>query len=238
VLVRTDGEAIGRLAGYRLDHGGAEPALTRRGKPFFVGRAKRRLETPRERLHELFAWLQKSSVSGHSLPEEMTFRLGPHGVALTGQAAARPLPGGCEILEARQDDVFLGCRGSGPASASLRIRRPHERARLLVGAPPGRRRGHWAEAYLSPGGGRLLLRWTGPCATSRVYLAPAEGGALRLVTPDRAAPMGWSRDGHAIVLVGGGRCGAKTATRGVYAVDPSGRLTLLARGSDAILWHL
>lgn len=141
------------------------------------------------------------------------------------------IPSGA-LVSCLQGDAGLFVRDSGGA------------VRTLVPPPRDSLGGHWAFAFPSPDGSRLLLYWSGECEAPNAFFAPSSGGNPTEATgasdwrkaPESSA-LGWTKDGRALVLLGAGGCGYGTRPPGVYAVDGYGGNTFLVKAHSAAFFH-
>lgn len=136
------------------------------------------------------------------------------------------------LVSCYRDDASLFLRDSGGA------------VRALVPPPPDSVGGHWAFAFPSPDGSRLLLYWSGECEAPNAFFAPSSGGTPTEATgasdwrkaPESSA-LGWTSDGRALVLLRESGCGYGTRPPGVYAVDGYGGNTFLVKAHSAAFFH-
>ena len=145
---------------------------------------------------------------------------------------------GCALLGRLGSAELLICSGRAGAEPLL-VRGQGGRARPLVPALRDNA-GHWVNAFVSPGGERLLLTWGSECEVPTAFLAPAGGGRPQAVTGEgdwRKAPeslaLGWTRDGRALVHLMGGLCGTGKPRPGVYAFEGPGEPTFIVGPVDS-----
>lgn len=165
------------------------------------------------------------------------------------------LADGCDVIDRAGGRFYLACMSYG-ASSGDQSGSDISEIRTLGGdvlVPSAARdyelpMGHWRWGEVSPDGSELLLQWSAECEIPVAFFAPASGGdpvgydgsADWSQTPESFG-LGWTSDGHALVLAWGeGICGAAADAPGVYLMDGpgDGRLLYQVDGSpDARLWR-
>jgi hypothetical protein len=220
---------------YRLDAAGHALVPVTGGRLTLAGGAAVRV-----RRGDSFAVERNGRVVLHGAPPTfrvLSARLVQSGTTLLDVVTGRRrrLPPGCLTAGVRRETVILACGvGHGAdAVAPLRLERTvrggaalpisQALAQLIPEA-----------ASLSPDGHWVAVEGDTGCAASYVYVAPARGGAARVVygrsnTNPYAANysilLGWNVDGRVVVRFMPRHCdgpfGPQHPPRGVYLVDPS-----------------
>jgi hypothetical protein len=162
-------------------------------------------------------------------------RIGPFPTETMWAAVRRSRRRPCQPGAERKGIRFLLCHRDHGTSIRATVERAAEGERSLVTANPpptpsardAGKIGRWAAAFLSPDGRTLLLQWSAECEVPIAFVAPAGGGAPRVVSGQRdwtTAPesvaMGFGSDGRAIIGFPRGVCGGGLRRPGIYAVEP------------------
>ncbi|GBE23575.1 MAG TPA: hypothetical protein ENH00_07210 [Actinobacteria bacterium] len=161
---------------------------------------------------------------------------------------------GCVVVDRVGSRFYLACTSYG-ASSSDQPGGDISEIRTLDGdvlVPSAAREyevpvGHWRWGEVSPDGSELLLQWSAECETPVAFFAPTSGGnpvgydgADDWTDTPESFGLGWTSDGHALILAWGKEiCGAAADRPGVHLMDGpgDGRLLYQVDGSDARLWR-
>ena len=142
-------------------------------------------------------------------------------VMLEAPAIDGPIPGCGEAHGA--GGLRVAVCGPGPKTREIRILDADGGSRVLSG-PADEHGGHWRWAVPAPDGRFVLAQWSGECEVPVAYLIEVASGERRPAVGAGAESMGvgWTADGHAIVGLWPGYCGAQGDQPGMYLVDPDG----------------
>ena len=179
-------------------------------------------------------------------------RLVQAGTALLDVRTGRrwKLPPGCLPAGHPRATLTLACGVAHGAEAAARLV-------LRRLAPSGAIRGLTSPlaqlipevAWLSPDGRWVAVEGDTGCAARYVYIAPASGGAARIVyghsltdpyPSNYSSLLGWSGDGRLVVLFTPPYCDTPLSgppPRGVYLVDPRTLARTFVTGSAVAMWN-
>jgi hypothetical protein len=167
-----------------------------------------------------------------------------------GTARRWRLPPGCLPAPPAGETLILACGAAHGAEAAARL----VLERLAPGGAIRRLTPPLAElipeeTLLSPDGRWVAVEGETGCAASYTYLAPAQGGAARLVyghsltdpyPSNYSSLLGWSADGRLVVLLMPPYCDTPLSgppPRGVYLVDPPTLARTFVTGSAVAMWN-
>jgi hypothetical protein len=228
--------ALVPVTGGRLPLADGTTVLVRRGLTFRVerdGRVVLRGSSPTFRI--LSSRLVQSGTTLLDVGTERRWRLPPG--CLTAGFQGEALILACGVAHGAEGVAPLRLERMVPGSAARPI--TTALAQLMPQA-----------ASLSPNGAWVAVEGFTGCAASYVYVAPARGGAARLVygrsltepfAANYSSLLGWSADGRLVVVFTPPHCdtpyGPQHPPRGVYLVDPRtlGR-TFVTRAAVA-MWN-
>jgi hypothetical protein len=149
-------------------------------------------------------------------------------------------PGAPGVWLLRGEEYFLLDVDEGAlvpvAAAQARAVSSTEGPEPAVASPQGAS-GHWRYAVDSPSG-ITLAQWSGECEVPTAYWIAGDAppriltGESDLAKAPESLALGWSSDGEAVVLVGGGTCGVRSASPGIYLYTRPGDGRLVASTAD------